>query len=85
MIAGSILWCQEQGCVTTFWNCVGVELQAQPLGNVLEECQGQETFPKSLPTPLADRLAPSHPPPLPPASCNTLRNTEFQMWDWVGK
>lgn len=35
------------------------DLQAQLLGNILEDCQGQ-MFPKSLPTPLADRLAHTH-------------------------
>ena len=40
-------------------------------------------FPKSLSTQFADGLAatPRHPTP----SCDSLRNAEFQMWDWVGK
>lgn len=43
-----------------------VELQAQPLWNTLEKCQGQEMFPKSLHTQLTDKFALSRPrPPRP--------------------
>lgn len=44
----------------------GVELQAQPLRNTLEKCQGQEMFPKSLHSQLTDKLPFPVPAPLMP-------------------
>lgn len=63
----------------------GVELQAQPLRNTLEKCQGQEMFPKSLHSQLTDKLPFPVPAPHHAPSCESLRNAEFQMWDCVGK
>lgn len=50
------------------WILELVELQAQPLQNTLEKCQGQEMFPKSLYTQLTDKFAVSCSalPTLPP-------------------
>lgn len=54
-----------------------MELQTQTLGNILEE-YWTGYGPRILVHPIGCQL--SQPSP----SCDSLRNAEFQMWDWVG-